>query len=123
MAGELTVTDSWTYAKGSVGPLQKAITGLAVTVTGNDGVYDFATLSTSPAALNLGTLSGTLGWAWFHNTDTTNDIILLTGSGGKQFARIKPGEFAHLRLGDDVTTPYAKASAGTPVLEYQILPP
>ncbi len=79
-------------------------------------------LSTAPIALNLGALTGTLGWAWFHNADATNTIKLYTAIGGKKFATLLPGEDAFLRLGDDITAPAAVAVASTPLLEYLILP-
>lgn len=50
------------------------------------------------------------GWCLIINRDLTNYVELKTGTSGTIFAKLKPGEFAFLRLGSGAQAPYAIAN-------------
>lgn len=87
---------------------------LIVSVTGVHAIHDQAALTTSPVNLNKGNI-GTIGYCYFKNLDVTNAIQI--GSDGTTFQiLLKPSEFIVVRW--NAANVSAKASAGTPSLEY-----
>ena len=76
-------------------------------------------IGTSEEAITLGEVTSP-GWAFFINRDETNFIELRVATGGAKFAKLKPGEFAFLRLGSGAQAPYAIADTAACQLEYKI---
>lgn len=70
-------------------------------------------------AIALGSASSP-GWAIFINRDAVNFINLKVATSAAIFAKLKPGEFAFLRLGSGAQVPYAQADTGDCVMEYLI---
>ncbi len=114
MAGELVINlPTITYNKT---PFAEALAPgiLTVTVTGKQVSHGAPTLSTSPANLNKGNV-GTIGFVFIKNLDATNTVQY--GSDGVLFnLSLKPTEWAIHRW--NAAQVSAKASAGTPIIEY-----
>ena len=124
MADEITVTMSITYAKGNVASFSRALTAKKVTVSGNRYVLNIQNIGTSEEALGIGELSAPLGWAWFHNLDDTNYVEIRLGTGASNdMIRLNAKEAALMRLGSDISAPYAIANTAAVDLEYLIFPP
>lgn len=124
MANELTITVSATYKKGNVAEFSRTLTAKKVTVSANLGVYHIQNIGTSEEALDLGALTSPFGWAWFHNLDDTNYVEIRSATGASNdIIRLNAGEACLLRLGSDISAPYAIANTAAVDLEYWILPP
>jgi hypothetical protein len=127
MANEISVNVSMQVAKGYLQHQQVPGT-ISVTMTGTKCAGGAQALSTSDEPIDLNELSAsTVGWSYFRNTSTVTgeDIAIGIFQGGTFYPLVglKPGEVAMFRLNTDVATaqaPYAKAAAGTPVLQYWI---
>lgn len=76
------------------------------------------TIGTTVEALALGDVTS-LGWAWFHNKDTTNYIKIRNGSGGADLIRVLPGMKQMVYL-EPTCVPYAIANSAACVLDYFI---
>lgn len=118
MANEINVSATVTATKGN----------LSVSRTGQKqsdlGTARYAagamSLTTTEAAIPLGPVT-TPGVSYFKNLDTTNYLEIGLRPSGTFYAAVKllPSELAVLRLG--TAAPYARAGAGTPLLDYTIL--
>jgi hypothetical protein len=87
---------------------------LQVSVNGTQIVHGFVTLSTADAVLNKGNVS-TIGWILFKSGVAIGNIQI--GSDGTLYPLIlKPGEGFICRW--NAAAVHAKASSGTPQLEY-----
>jgi hypothetical protein len=117
MANELTINlPSITYIKD---PFSENLTPgiLQVSVTGKQIAHGSIGLSTSDTTLTKGNV-GTIGYIYFKNKDNTNNVTI--GSDGTLFnLMLKPGEVAVVRW--NAAAVHAKASVGTPVLEYWMI--
>lgn len=119
--------------------LPQILTGnKTLNIAGNAYVVRTKTLSTSYAALDIGDLSGVgTGFMLVHNASAVNsDIKLATNviliattltPTDAPLVQLLPDEWNIFRLGTILSpittiTPTAKALAGTPTLEYWILP-
>jgi hypothetical protein len=114
MANELTINlPTMTYVKA---PFNEMLTpGIqATSVTGKQVAHGSIGLTTGDTTLNKGNI-GTYGYVYFKNQDATNNIQI--GSDGTLFPLLlKPTEFAVVRW--NAAAIHAKASVGTPILEY-----
>lgn len=119
MANEIRITGSLSVANGfldqDIRPSQTSITQNSVGAGG--GVF---AATTTAAAISTGTAT-TCGYAFFRNVSASGDAYLgtLTGASFVQFATLKPGEYAIIRLGTN--SPTAKSSTGTVNIQYLIL--
>jgi hypothetical protein len=123
MANELQVTGSLTFSRDGIGALARAVTALNVNVNGVGGVYVKLSIANVDTTLQLGGLAAPFGWSWFHNLDAVNAISIRVAAASTKIIRLLPGEFAFARLDSGITAPVAIADAGTPLLEYILLPP
>lgn len=114
-----------TFAKNGITQFQRGLTGLNVSVSGNGGIYHPGlAINNTDTTLQLGGLTSPFGFAWFHNLDATNAISIRVAAAGTKIIRLLPGEMAGpLRLDSGISAPVAISDAGSPLLEYQILPP
>lgn len=119
MANEIRITGSLSVANGyldqDIRPSQVSLTQNSVGAGG--GVF---AATTTAAAMPTGSAT-TCGYAFFRNVSATGDAYLGTGTGAGfvQFATLKSGEYAVIRLGTNAPT--AKSSAGTVSIQYLIL--
>jgi hypothetical protein len=114
---EITVSfPSLSFAKGGV-TITITPGTLSVTVTGVHSIRDLITLSTSNTACSKGNV-GTIGIYFIWNHDITN-TIQLGGDGTTYPIALFAGEFGFGRW--NAATFNAKASAGTPQLEYCLI--
>lgn len=118
MANELTLTQGWTYDKNSRKRTRSSVAD-RITVAG-DGVTD-AVQSIGTAAHELLTVvdTATYGFAWFHNTDSTNFVEIGIDESGTfhPFLKLLAGEKCTAWLAE---APYAKADTASVELEYAI---
>lgn len=134
--GQYTITLQY---NGTNLTLPKILSGNKTLNIGGVGyVVRTQTLSTSYAALDIGDLSGIgTGFMLVHNASTPNsdiklatNVILITTTltpTDDPLVQLLPDEWNIFRLGTILSplttiTPTAKALAGTPTLEYWILP-
>jgi hypothetical protein len=113
MANEITINiPSISYVKPPYND-SKAPGILNVSVTGVHAVHDSVALASTAAALNKGNI-GTIGFFYFFNLDPTNSCLVSPGT--TDYFTIPPaGVFVGYA---GVTTINAKATVGTPKLEY-----
>ena len=127
MANEISISMSMQVANGYLQHQQVPGT-ISVTMSGTKCAGGAQALSTSHEAIGLNELTtADVGWSYFRNTSTVlgEDVAIGILQGGVFYPLVglKPGEVAMFRLNTDVATaqaPYAKAAAGTPVLQYWI---
>jgi hypothetical protein len=114
MANELTINlPTMTYVKA---PFNEAIAPgiLAVSINGKQISHGSIGLTTGDTTLIKGNIT-TYGYVYFKNQDATNNIQI--GSDGTLFPlMLKPGEFGVVRW--NAAAIHAKATVGTPILEY-----
>lgn len=113
MANLLTLTSNLAFAGNDIAIALNAAPA-AITVNGN-GLLSLSsvTVPTTAAAIPLGSITSPGGWIKVINTDSTNYMTLLTGTGGIAFARLYPSEFCELRLDAGLTAPFWKANVAT----------
>ncbi len=89
--------------------------------TGSRCASGIQTATTSPAALDIGSLGGgTLGRFAIKNLDPTNILTLLTATGGTDIISLLPGEMAQGRFAAAITAPAIESEASTVNCEYCI---
>ena len=120
MSQELQLTGSFTFAKNGIAAFQRAVTALLVNVAGNGGIYDPGYTTGADTALPLAGIAPR--WAWFHNLDSANSITIRAAVAGQKMFTLQPGEFAFGPLDPAIVAPSSLASAGSPLLEYCLLP-
>ena len=121
MASELRITlPTISYLKNGITiNITPPINPMLADVTGENSMNDVVTLSTSNTALSKGNISS-IGYVFFKNLDATNNILI--GSDGTTYPMmLKPGEYAFFRWNLAGALLQAKASAGTPVLQYCLI--
>lgn len=117
MSQELTLNGSMVYDDGDGASVPLDIADHLVTISALRFQCGKQLISHSAeVAINLGSVTAP-GWAIFINRDTVNFIELRVGTGGAKFAKLKPGEFALLRLGSGAQIPYALADTGDCIME------
>jgi hypothetical protein len=114
MAAELTINlPSFTYIKAPFS--ENILPGiLQVTVNGKQVVHGAIGLTTGDSVLSKCNVS-TIGYVYMKNLDITNNIQI-SDDGTIYALMLKPGEFALFRW--NAAAIHAKATAGTPILEY-----
>lgn len=123
MANELQISGSLSFSKTTptIASVGFSAGSQNVTVTGNNYVKKTQTIgSGAPEALILGDVVPG-GYAYFKNIGSTNYIKLMVSTSGDVFARLKPGEWAIIRLDASVTAPAAQADTADSPLEYMLL--
>lgn len=117
MASELVLQIKAQYTKGSAA-FSRTI-NKTLDVAGTALQHAVQNIGTSEETLALGDVSPS-GYAIFYNLDATNYVEV--GKATTVYAlKLKPGEFAMLRL-DAWSTIYAKANTAAVDLEYWLLP-
>lgn len=121
MANEITFTGALSVYKPSVmaSNIGRAFNNILATMTGNFIVEGQISVGTSATALYLG---GITSPHWFAalNTDVTNYLRLMNGSGGATVVKLLPGECCIFPW-DDAATPYAIAHTSACILEYLLI--
>jgi hypothetical protein len=123
MASELDITVAFTFDKGTHEEFSRAAT-FSVTVSGNRYFHNIQSIGITEEALNLGDLTSPFGVAWFRNLDETNYVEIRLGTGASNdIIRLNAGEAWPLRLGSDVSAPYAIANTAAVDLEIVVFQP
>src|SRR5262245_39528091 len=118
MASGVTMSGSLSYeTTDTTDPVVTLVNDLFATISGFKYLKSVQLIGISGEAITLGEVT-TPGWAMFINRDSTNFIELRVATGGAKFAKLKPGEFALLRLGSGAQAPYALADTASCLLEY-----
>ncbi len=117
MANEITLNATMAYEDSEGTDMTAQIVDLLASVSSKLPIHRKQNIGVSEEAISLGETT-TPGWAFFINRDTTNFIELRVATGGAKFAKLKPGEFAFLRLGSGAQVPFAIADTGSCQLEY-----
>lgn len=123
MSQEATISALLQFAKGNILTKSLQVSSIKADVTGNDFVQGSQTIPTTAGgtAINLGTLSGTLGLFAIKNNDATNYVDIMSAVSGTAFLRIKPGECFVGRLPPGITAPAALANTASVSIEYLLL--
>jgi len=118
MANELTISfQNISFLKNSIAVnITNSVNPLTVTINGVHHVYDQVSLTTGDTVISKGAV-GTIGFIWVKNVDATNNIQL-SDDGTVYALMLKPGEYAYFRW--NAAAFHAKATAGTPILQYAI---
>jgi hypothetical protein len=116
MAREITVNLKISTLKGDLNHTENPGT-LFIDLTGTTAIGGAATVTTSAAALPMGSVTSA-GYAYFKNTGPTNYVEIGVGS-FTPFLKLKAGEAAICRLATNAPT--ARANTGSVVLQYYIL--
>lgn len=119
MTEELEVRLELSFSKSGVKIGTGKQTGI-LDVSGDYAIHNVQAIGFAAAeALSVGEIT-TAGYAWFHNIDSTNYVeIGYDDSGFKNLIKLKAGEQAIVRLGQDA--PYAQADTASVDLEYVII--
>jgi hypothetical protein len=118
MAREITVNLKISTLKGDLNHTENPGT-LFVDLAGTTAVGGAATVTTTAAALTMGSVSSA-GYAYFKNTGPTNFVEIGTGTSPfVPFLKLKAGEAAICRL--STSAPTARANTASVALQYYIL--
>jgi hypothetical protein len=118
MAREITVNLKISTLKGDLNHTENPGT-LFVDLAGTTAVGGAATVTTTAAALAMGSVSSA-GYAYFKNTGPTNFVEIGTGTSPfVPFLKLKAGEAAICRL--STSAPTARANTASVALQYYIL--
>lgn len=117
MADEVTLDATLNYADSESADETLSVAALLASVATKKYTKAKQSIGTSEEAINLGEVTAP-GWALFVNRAIANFIELRVGSGGAKFAKLKPGEFAFLRLGSGAQVPFAISDTAASQLEY-----
>ena len=120
MSNELTINGSLAYADSESADEILQIVNLIATVSTKKYTKAKQSIGITEEAINLGEVTAP-GFSIFINRDPTNFIELRVATGGAKFAKLKPGEFALLRLGSGAQVPFAIADTSPCQLEYLIV--
>ena len=120
MGNEITVGGSLAYSDADGSQFEIALSGLLATAGSKKFVRARQNIGTTEEAIGLGEVTSP-GWGIFVNRDATNFIHPRVGTGGSRFARLRPGKFAILELGADITAPFAIADTGACDMDYAIV--
>ena len=117
MADEITYRNTLSVRKGTL--VQAVDSGQSLaTMTGTTSIGGVQTVGTSDEALTIGSDVGTLGFAWFLNTATTNYVEIGVKPAGTFYPliKLKAVESAGFRFGTNA--PYVKANTASVNLHY-----
>lgn len=116
MAYGVTLSASMAYSDSEGSEESRSLSDLLATVATKKFVRHKQNIGTAEEAVQLAEVTAP-GWAIFVNLDVTNFINLKVATSGAIFAKLKPGEFALLRLGSGAQVPYAIADTAACQLE------
>lgn len=119
MANEITLTLKMSVSKGFLSHREDP--GVqSVDMNGSNGTGGIQNIGTTAETIVMGD-TGTAGYAYLRNTDSTNYVDIGTGTGGSfvAFAKLKAGECCVFRLGTNAPT--ARANTAAINLQYFIL--
>jgi len=121
MANEITASCSLRYRETPI-DIEFSSNSFNDDVAGNDGHFLTQVVTTTPAALELGTIA-TLGYFKArNNSSTAAEIIRLkTSVSGVEFARINAGAECMFQWDENITAPYVTSDSGSPQLMYAII--
>lgn len=119
MANEFTLNASIAYADSEDTEAELAIIDFLASISSKKYTKLKMTVGITEEVIPLGEATAP-GWAMFINRDPTNFIELRVATSGAKFAKLKPGEFALLRLGSGAQVPYAIADTDVCQMEYLI---
>ena len=119
MANEINVSGKLNFSDTEKADETLSITALLASVVTLKYIKHKQSIGTSEEAITLGEVTSP-GWAIFINRDPTNFIELRVATAGAKFAKLKPGEFAVLRLGSGAQAPFAIADTAACQMEYLI---
>lgn len=120
MANEISVSGTLGVRKGYLNAMRNQGRAFTLNAASPAKAAGIASIGHSAhEAIPMGDVS-TAGWAWFENLDTTNyvEIGIDVSSAFHAFLKLKPGEFALVRLATNA--PYAKANTAAVKLDYEI---
>lgn len=117
MANEFTLNASLAYEDSEEAEAELAVIDLIASITSKKYTKVKFTVGITEEAIPLGEATSP-GWALFINRDPTNFIELRVATSGAKFAKLKPNEFAFLRLGSGAQVPYAIADTDVCQMEY-----
>lgn len=119
MANEITLNLKIATLKGNLNHTENPGT-LSVDLSGSTAIGGAATVTTTAAALPMGSVTSA-GYAYFRNVGPTNYVEIGTGTGAGfvPFIKLKSGEAAICRLGTNAPT--AKANVASITLQHWIL--
>jgi len=118
MAGELSLSVKFDYAKGDIS--QRVDLTDSITVTGAGFLHHIQNIGTTDEAINLGDLAAG-GYCVLRNLDDTNFISIRQADNASDLIRLLAGEFALFRLDDDSTAPFAIADTAACDMEVWLL--
>ena len=122
MAAEIVVSAQLECDNGISPIIGPTISGLRFDLSGAKFIRTVQAVGTSEEALQLGETSGSLGWCVLKNTDNTNFVKVLTGTGGTVFAKLlAKGGCALFYFGAGVTAPFVQADTAACNIEILIL--
>lgn len=120
MANEITLSASISYEDSEDSSELLTLTDILASVASKKYIKHKQNIGTSEEAITLGEVTAP-GWALFINRDETNFISLKVGTAGAIFAKLKPGEFAFLRLGSGAQVPFAISDTASCQLEFFLI--
>lgn len=120
MADEITLAATLSYEDSEGSSELFTLSDILASVASKKYIKHKQNIGTSEEAITLGEVT-TPGWALFINRDETNFINLKVATAGAIFAKLKPGEFALLRLGSGAQVPYAISDTAACQLEFFLI--
>lgn len=120
MANEITLAATLSYEDSEDSSELLTLTDILASVASKKYIKHKQNIGTSEEAITLGEVTAP-GWALFINRDETNFISLKVGTAGAIFAKLKPGEFAFLRLGSGAQVPFAISDTASCQLEFFLI--
>lgn len=122
MANEITAHVSLRFRKGEVDVSFPDDGSFSADVAGSNYHLGTQVLSTTPAALNKGSVVVPGYIAIKNNSSTAGQIVRLkTATGGIDFGRVDPGKAELFKWDENRTAPFVVADAGTPQIEYLLI--
>lgn len=120
MANEITLAATLSYEDSEESSELLTLADILASVASKKYIKHKQNIGTSEEAITLGEVTAP-GWALFINRDETNFINLKVATSGAIFAKLKPGEFALLRLGSGAQAPFAIADTAACQLEFFLI--
>ena len=123
MANELSYSVAFTFQKGNLKELSKALIGLVKNIATGTPFYNAPSIGITEEALALGDVTPAKAFYLFYNTDDTNYVEIRMGTGATlDMIYLPPKGAAMGFFGSDVTAPYAIANTAACVIEVVLIP-
>jgi hypothetical protein len=121
MSREFTINASISFLSSELtDPIVAQIVNLIADISsGGKSTCDIISVAIAETAIPLGQVTSP-GWFFAKNLDSTNFLHIRVGTAGSAFCKLKPGEVCLLRLGANVTAPYAIADTAACRLQYYL---